>query len=84
MSVAVRNWVVTVANHICIRSSSGRGRTDGGDGSTGTLSAILAPTALDRSTVDHLPLKLNNSHGSVFVSVKFDESETAVSLHPDL
>lgn len=45
---------------------------------------VLAPRALDRSSVDELTLKLNDSHGGVLVRVELDESESSVGLHPNL
>jgi hypothetical protein len=46
-----------------------------------TVSSILAPTTLDRASVDHLSLQLNDSQCSVLVSVELDEGEPAIGLH---
>ena len=77
-------WL-TVAYHVCVGGTSSRGRADRSANydRTGAFGAILTPTTLDRSTMDHLPLELDDSHRSVFVSIKFDESEATVGLHPD-
>ena len=50
----------------------------------GKDSPVLAPRALDGSSVDELSLKLNDGHGGVLVRVELDESESSVGLHPDL
>jgi hypothetical protein len=75
-----------VTHHVCVGGAGGTGGwanrgTD--DGRARAFGTILTPTTLDWSTVNHLPLKLDDSHSSVFVGVKFYESEAAVCLHPD-
>jgi len=74
-----------MTHHISVGGTSGRGWVNwsaNNDG-TGAFGTILTPTALDWPTVDHLSLKLDDSHSSVLVSVKLDESEAAVGLHPN-
>jgi len=75
----------TIHWHVSIGGSSGRGWTDWStdNGRTSAFSAILTPTAFNRSAMNHLSLELDDSHRSVFVGVKFDESEATVRLHPD-
>ena len=74
-----------MTHHVSVGCTSGRGWADWSpnDDRTRAFSTILTPTALDWTTVDHLPLKLDDSHSSVLVSVKLDKSEATVGLHPD-
>lgn len=65
------------------RAGIGADRRSGLNGGS-SISPVLAPAAFDRSTVDHLSLKLNNGHRSVLVRVEFDEGEATVGLHSDL
>lgn len=66
--------------HVTVRRSS-----DGTHGSTArtAISPVLAPAALDGTTMHHLPLQLDDSHSGVLVCVELDEGEPAISLHAD-
>ena len=74
-----------MTHHVSVGGSSGRGwaNRSANDDRTGAFGTILTPTTLDWPTMDHLSLELDDSHSSVLMSVKLDESEAAVCLHPD-
>ena len=75
-----------MTNHVSVWGGGGRGWADwsANDDGARAFGTILTPTTLDWSTMDHLSLELDDSHSGVLVGVKFDESEAAVGLHPDL
>ena len=72
-------------DHVSVGGAGGRGWANwsAGDGRAGTFGTILTPTALDRSAMDHLSLELYDSHSSMLMGVKLNESEATVRLHPD-
>ena len=74
-----------MTDHVSVGGAGGRGRADrsSDNGRARAVSAILPPTALDWPTMNHLSLELDNSHSSMLVGVKFDESKATVCLHPD-
>ena len=86
MSSRKRSGWPTVTYHVCVGGTGGRGRADRSADydRAGAFGTILAPATLNWSTMNHLSLELDDSHRSVLMSVKFDKSEAAVGLHPDL
>ena len=74
-----------MTHHVSVGGTSGGtwANRSADDNRARAFGTILAPTALDWPTVNHLSLELDDSHSSVLVSVKFDESEASVRLHPD-
>ncbi len=72
-----------MAYHVAVGRGTWRGTQSTGL-QCASVRPVLPPATLDRPSMDHLSLKLDDGHSGVLVCIQLHKCETAIGLHPYL
>jgi hypothetical protein len=81
MSLNGSNGETIIAYHVGVRCRRAWRGTQSPCLQCASIRPVLPPATLDRPSMDHLSLKLDDSHCGVLVRVQLHKCETAISLH---